>query len=307
MSSEIRFPTLLGLGVLVVGLSLGIFLVTKEQIFTTKATPTELPKKITLANVSATSVSIYWQTEIAISAFIQAGKTSTLGTTYRDDRDSSPQPHQLHFVTLSSLTPNTTYYYKINNGSAIYPEGEPLTFKTITASSPQTHQPLIGTILSSVSQPIEEAFVTLEIPGAQSLATITKTFGNFVLPLSEIRSANLSDNFDLTLGNKNASLTIFNLEKSSKVNFEVPLKESLPSIVLGQDLDLMPKIASPASSPKYDLNGDGVVNSLDLATLYKNFGKNSINKASDLNSDGVVDQKDANILYPLIPHTAPDQ
>lgn len=314
MISKVRIPTLLGLGVLLVGLAVGVFFTTQKSplFWGTKAAPSILPQKITLANLSATSASIYWQTNEKSSCFLQTGTTTSLGTTFRDDRDrEAPKPYRLHFVTLSNLSPNTIYFYKISCNSTFYPLGTPLSFKTLAPIPSSNLSPIIGTVVDKNFQAVEETLVVLDIPGAQSLATITKFGGNFLLPFPWLYNNDLTQSFSFPESSMSAILTIFNQEKSSRINCLLPQKEQvLPLIILGQDLDLLPKPATPAASLKYDLNSDGVVNSLDLSIVYKNFGplrseasKNPKQKKADLNNDGVVDKKDVEAITPLIYHS----
>ncbi|MDO8638343.1 MAG: fibronectin type III domain-containing protein [Candidatus Daviesbacteria bacterium] len=292
MNTGIRIPTLLGIGVLLVGLFGGVFLVSQNQlsIFQTKASKSSEPKKITLANLSGNSASIYWQTDESSPGFIEAGDSPSLGLTFNDDRDiGAPQTHQLHFVTLNNLTPDTTYYYKIVSGSSSFPLDNPLTFKTLSTTETSPTPPLIGQIVDVNLQPISEALINLSIPGTSNLATITKLSGNFILPLT-----NLSN-----LENTSTTLIVFNGEKSSKINLKLPYPQTtLPQIILGQDIDLSAS-ESTNSSPltvKYDLNNDGVVNALDAGIVFGNFGKKGKNILGDLNKDGIVDQKDIDLL-----------
>lgn len=309
MNSEKRIPTILGLGVLIAGLVGGVLLVTTNQIFKTRAGSSDTPKSIALANLSETSASIYWQTDQPTTGFIQAGPSTALGLTFRDERDTqAPQPHQLHFITLNNLTPNTLYYYKISSGAVTYPPGEPFSFKTPTdKTTPLNLPPLIGTIMDSGSQPVTEAIVTLELPEAQSLAAITKVAGNFILPLAEIRNQDLVENLAFPESGLSGKLTVFNQTKLSNIIIKLPFTATtLPQITLGQDLDLSSPPASPAATnSRYDLNSDGVVNSLDLSIVIKNRGKNPKNKQADLNGDNIVDQKDVDIINRFIPNILP--
>lgn len=317
--AETRIPTILGLGVLLAGLAGGVLLVTTNQIFKTRANTSDTPQSIALANISGSQISIYWQTDQPTTGFVQAGPTTALGLTFRDERDSqSPEPHQLHFITLENLTPDTVYYYKVSSGANTYPPGEPFSFKTPTGkTSPSNSPPLIGTVLDSDSQPVTEAMVTLELPDAQSLAVVTKLAGNFILPLAEIRNRDLVESFTFPEAGLSGKLTVFNRTKRSDVIIELPFTATtLPQITLGQDLDLSSPPASPSTAAtRYDLNADGVVNSLDLSTVIKNQGplrqsaseasKNPKNERTDLNGDGVVDQKDIDIINRYIPNILP--
>lgn len=265
MSTGIKIPTLLGIGVLLIGLFGGVFLVSQDQlaIFQTKATKSPEPQKITLVNLSGNSASVYWQTDKAATGFVEAGPNSSLGLTFNDDRDQgAPKPHKLHFVTLTNLLPNTTYYYKIASGANLYPN-QPSSFKTSEITSSSTNSPLIGQVVDENLQPVDEALINLNINGDLNLATSTKISGNFVLPLTSLTEFTV---------NTPATLTAFNGEKSSKVNLTLPFSQTaLPQIILGKDMDLVPleSSASVKTSISGDLNGDGVVNSLDSAIKLK--------------------------------------
>jgi len=304
MQSTFKIPTLLGLGILVTGVALGVFLVTNNQFLglQTKAGPSLVPKNITIANISDTSASVFWQTDQANTGFIQAGLSSLLDTSFKDDRDAqNPQPHQLHFVTLTKLKPSTTYYFKVTSGSLSYPSS-PLSFQTSSTLAPSGTQPIIGTVIDSSLVPIPEALVVLDIPGAQKLATITKIAGNFILPLAELKTADLNTNFDIsTLSGIN--LTVFNLEKTSHLTFPLA-SSSLPAITLGKDLNITPQADPSASPPIYDLNSDGIINALDRVEVINNLGKKMKNKKTDLNNDGVVDQKDVDLINLAIAKTS---
>lgn len=298
MNTGIKIPTLLGIGILLVGLIGTVFLVNQNQlvIFQTRAVKSSEPKNITLVNLSGNSAAVYWQTDDESPGFIEAGPGPSLGLTFGDTRDQgTPKPHKLHFATLTNLSPNTTYYYKIISGTNSYPS-QPLSFKTPELIQNFPNSPLIGQVVDENLQPVNEALINLTIPGAQHLATITKLSGNFILPLTSLYAQEMNKNFDLSL-NTHATLTIFNEEKSSRVSLKLPfIQTSLPQIILGQDLNLLPLESSNSASLKNDLNGDGIINSMDRGIILKNFGKKGKNILGDLNQDEIVDQKDVDIL-----------
>lgn len=257
MNSEIKIPTLLGIGVLTLGLVIGIFLVTTSQVLKSRASQSSSPQNITLTNVSSNHVSVFWQTDQEVPGFIQSGTTTSLGETFTDERDTkAPQSHQVHFITLTSLTPNTVYYYKINSGSESYPAKDTFSFKTPMSITPSNTQPLIGSVIDTNLQPVTEAVATLEIPGGQTLSAVTKTAGNFVIPLAEIYNQQLDNNFVLGQTPITAKLTVSDFVKSSQIIFQLPLTGTLPPITLGENVDL--------TTPS-DLNHDGIINSLDRA------------------------------------------
>lgn len=311
MFSKIKIPTLFGLALLILGLGIGVFLTTQKQFVSLKsqASISLEPQEVTVTNITDTSVSISWRTETATTGFVQAGTSSlSLNSTFVDDRDSgAPRNHQLHFVTLTNLTPHTLYNYKITSGTEIYPPNKTYTFQTAEVGTNSSYQPIIGSVLNNASGAIEEAIVFLDIPGAQKLATVTKVAGNFVLPLASLKTANLDKAFIFPQSGIIANLHFLSNEGKSQASLKLPLKDNvLLPITIGKDVDLTPIESSPAAllSP-FDLNKDGVINSLDMSFLINNYGKKNFDPTADLNHDGVVNQKDVQILNKYIPNTSP--
>lgn len=305
----IKIPTLVGLTILLIGLAGGVYLVTQNQTLKSKAAVSFQPKNINIANLNDTSATIYWQSDEATSGFIQAWIGSQDKSVYRDDRDpSSPESHKLHFVTLTKLQPNTTYFYQIHSGSVTFPE-QPASFKTIATTQTLDWSPLVGTIIDTNNQAVDEVIITLDLPETHKLATITKTGGNFILPLAEVKVADLTSppSPNTTYA---AKLNVLGTLKTAQATILLPPQDvALPPVVLGSNVDLTkqekpvpqitPKISSiSAGINKYDINGDGVVNFTDLSIVLQNFGPtaNSKNPKADLNGDGVIDQKDSNLL-----------
>ena len=85
----ITIPTLAGMGILLLGLIAGVYLVTQNQILKSKASISFVPKEINIVNLSANSAAIYWKTEDKTIGYIQAGASGQPKSTYWDDRDQS--------------------------------------------------------------------------------------------------------------------------------------------------------------------------------------------------------------------------
>ncbi len=306
--TSIRIPTVLGLGVLVSGLVAGVLLVQQNQSLFTQASPTFAPRNITVANISAHSATIYWTTDSPTTGFVQADPTTSLTTTFKDDRDTNaPNDHQLHFITLTNLFANTTYYYQVTSGSDKYPN-QPATFITGPEITNQDYPAVIGTVLGSDQKPINEALITVTLDGSQQLASITKAAGNFVLPFAQIRTAGLDKPF--VINQKNAKLKVFDTTTTSEVLIKVPTSEILPPITLGTSSDFTVERPAPDITPaleQYDLNNDKVVNAVDLSIVKNNKNKKTTDgrlttdeKRVDVNHDGIVDQKDVDLMQDII-------
>lgn len=297
--SRFKIPTILGLGIILVGIITGVFLTLQEQIFTSKASVTLSPQNITLANVSDTEVSISWQTSSPVTSFTTYGKDNPGEQTVLDDRDTNPPAggptsYSVHYVTIKNLLPKTTYQYKIVSGKI---SSEVDKFTTAAPLTSQTgFRPIIGSILDG-DKPLNEGIAYLSIAGATIQSSIVKSSGNFLIPISQIRKIDLSDVYSLT-EDTTAKLTIVSPKGQSIALFKLKdAEKELPPIKIGENLDL----TDIETLDKYDLNSDGKINATDNALILQNFGNPSTssglkNKKADLNGDGVVDQKDLDLM-----------
>lgn len=312
--NKFKIPTLLGLGLILLGLVSGLFLVLREQIFLSQAAPNLTPQNITVTNVTDDSVVISWQTNAAAASFITFGQKNPGEQTILDDRDGNPvpggagpKPHLIHYVTLKNLLPSTNYLFKISSGKLT---SEILKFDT---ASPVTNQtgftPVIGSVLDG-NNPLNDGVIYLSIQDATTQSSLIKTGGNFLIPISQIRKTDLRDIFPLTEG-ATAKLAIRSDKGSASILFKLKTNSApLPAIKLGQDIDLTVPEKTPVPSPtikdldKYDFNSDGKINAADYAIVTSCSRKKpntilpeGISCAkTDINGDRVINQKDMDLM-----------
>lgn len=308
-----RFPTIIGLIVILLFISLGVgFLIFNQQSL--RQTQSQIsPQDIRVVNITDSQATVIWITDKTSTGKVLYGEDD-LSQTASDDRGS--RKLYTHFVTLQGLKENTTYLFKVKSDDLLSPDSAPLEFKTSSQKSSSdalilsSKQPISAAVLTDGETPADDALVTLKIKGAAPLATYTAENGVFVLPLKELRKDDLQTFYNLT-SSTNAELIIESNYKKSIVKIKVPPSEyNLPSLLLGQDVDLTELLASPSAqapklafddnllelTDKYDLNNDKKINSLDLGLVLDNFGKTNFEKKVDLNNDGRVDELDVNII-----------
>lgn len=193
---EKKIPTLLGLGILVVGLVAGIFFIgSGPGIFAPRATPQTTPKQIKITNVTDTGFSISFITDEVTSSFVKYGTApNSLKSQASDDRDSlsgNVGIYNTHHITVRSLQPQTTYYFVIGTGSSntFDNNGQPYSVKTLTKISGATiAQTVYGTVLTQASTPAEGSMVYLNIEGTNELSTLVRSSGTWAIPLSQVRA-----------------------------------------------------------------------------------------------------------------------
>jgi len=279
----------------------------REQILVSKAAPDLTPQKIMLTNLTADSATISWQTNSPAASFVAFGQNNPGEQTVLDDKDTTgPKPHSIHHVTLKNLLPKTKYQFKVVSGKIT---SDVQRFETIEPLLNQTgFSPIIGSVLNG-NTPVNEGLVYLSLPGATIQSAPVKSGGNFLIPLSQISKADLSGAFSPT-EDIVAKLTIYSELSETNVLFKLKSNMApLPPIKLGQSIDLTALEPTPQPNPtttdldKYDLNGDGKINSADNAVILQYLGKNPKNgrdsatyKKADLNGSGKVDQKDLDLM-----------
>lgn len=314
-----RIPTLLGLILLIATLGVGIIFYNYQQNLQKISNPEIPPKSINVVNITDNSATIIWLTSLQTTGLLTWGNSPNLGNSQPDDRDKGdPKKHFVHFSTIKDLNPETDYYYKVRSGLFFYPDSV-LKFRTakklpddkFKADTPGI-KPIIGVVVNLDQTPVDEALVTLKLPGAADLSTLTTTAGNFILPLTSLYVSSFDDLFPINQLTP-AKLIVSRADLKSSVRLNLPMGDSpLPQkIVLGQDLDLLEqtatmsgleKMATESGGPKnpYDLNHDGKVNAHDLSILLDLLGKTihdkDYRKDADLDHDGVIDQKDVDLM-----------
>ncbi|MBP9700054.1 fibronectin type III domain-containing protein [Candidatus Woesebacteria bacterium] len=240
-----HIPTLLGLLILAAGLIGGILVVnnTNTNSFLPRAAPESEPKDVKITNVSDTTFTVSWTTDTKTTGFIQYGTSNlSLTSTAQDDRNQltgESSLYKTHHVTVRSLRPNTTYYFKIGTGNKeLYDNsGKPYETKTVGAISGSA-QTIYGEVVTMDKMPANGAILYVSADNLSPLSVLTQSTGSFVLPLSQARSKNLQQATTLTPTEK---LTLFVVSPSDSSTSLITIKLSdsqpIPEIVLGTNHD----------------------------------------------------------------------
>lgn len=279
-----------------VAVSLGIFLFLYKQKQDYQIKIQYEPEDIKVVNIGSNSATVTWQTtNLTIGSLVWGTSSINLNEEVSDDRDSETTSARVtHFVTLENLEPENEYYFQIKSAGYTFPNS-PLEFKTspLADSKVLAYKPIIGKILNSSLQPVEDALIFLSTPQSSEIATYATAAGNFILPLNNLKTKDLLTN--LVIPNERmATLIIKKAEALSTVKISLSQTGTLPPITLGQDADftLLPQ----PSTPPLDVNQDGEINAVDASIIQSNMGKQPILKQADVNSDGFVDINDLKLV-----------
>ncbi len=201
-----RIPTLIGLGLLMVGVVVGIVLVGRGTGgFLPRAAEGATPKQVRITNITDTGFAVSFITDTVSPGYIRHGTDADRATNQvADDRDQltgGGGEYTTHHVTVRGLLPGTQYYFQIGTGSRdlFDNNGEPFAVRTARAltTAPEART-AYGNIRNEVGNPADGALVYLSVPGASPLSALVKANGSWAVPISGWRTADLSAAFSLT-------------------------------------------------------------------------------------------------------------
>lgn len=217
MKKQIRIPTILGIILTLIGIFLTTLLIKQTTRLFIKASPTALPKNIRLTNLSDTKFTISFITTESTVAFLSSGESKSLGKIFQDDRDvlsGKSDPKTTHYITVTNLKPETSYYFKIGSDRKIYgaknktdklslscldfleidTNGEPFILKTLPSKMVSCREnPLNGEVATKLKLPALGTIVCLEIESLLPISDYVKSNGKWVIPCYNLTLSNSRD------------------------------------------------------------------------------------------------------------------
>ncbi|MCL5970323.1 MAG: Ig-like domain-containing protein [Patescibacteria group bacterium] len=199
-----RIPTLFGFLVISLGLVLTSFLVKNGTIFTSRATPTNTPENIRITNIDDTSFTVSFTTQENTIGTVSYGEAKSMGNIAVDDRDQKIEnlrPNKFHYITIKDLKPEKKYFFSITSGADNFlNNGSP--FETTTGASlstlPKEKNPLLGKVLLTDGNPPLEGIVFVKTADSQTISTLVKKDGSYIVPLNSMRNKNLNEYFSFS-------------------------------------------------------------------------------------------------------------
>lgn len=247
-----RIPTLLGIGLIILGVVFTNVVVKNQTNLNSKASNSEEPQNIKVTNLSDDSFTITYQTDAAVTGSVNYGKNKELGNTELDDLDKEKgefSPKNIHSITVKKLAPGTKYYLAIVSGQKTFlNNGIPFTISTASGiSSPSLSQMTVqGKILLPDGNPPAEALVYLNTESSQLFSSLTAKDGRFNFSLKLLRSSDLSSYIET---NDNTVLKLVAISNSLKSTVLASGNQanSIPTTTLSNDYDFTNKSVSAVS------------------------------------------------------------
>ncbi len=197
MKTPTKIPTIIGL-LLIFALVGSI--IALERIFRSPsgAAGSQEPTNVHITNVSDSSFTVSWLTDVATSGTLLTKTTGISNHVYYDERDLTGKlgTYTTHYIMVRDASPSTDYsLIPLSNGKEYFSDGKPWSIHTPITLSPQSGglEPAYGTIQQTNEQPMGGALVYLTIDGGQELSALTKASGLWLIPLNQIRKNDLTD------------------------------------------------------------------------------------------------------------------
>lgn len=243
MNTTKKIPTLLAVFLLFFTIGIISFAIQNITRFTTTASPSAEPKNVQVTNVSDTTATLIWQTDEPTTGLVTITKGASTLTSY-DERDMTGKMNKYttHSVSIKNLSPNSSYEVSILSNGKKYPSsGKPYqlqTGPTIATIPAAALDPAYGVIKKFDGRPAEGAVVTLILGDSQTLSTLVRSTGSWMIPLNVLRTKNLESYLVTeTPDQLTGTLTAVLDSQRSEALIDAKNISPVPDITLGQTYD----------------------------------------------------------------------
>lgn len=236
-------PTLLALLILlvvIVGLSLSSSQITR--LFSRASTETPVFSNVQISNINETGWSVSFTTDKAVGGVAAFGSSENLGDGIAaDDREivSPNGKYKTHFVTIRVNSPGKYFFCFGNDTSSLDINlcAKKNVIVPASLAGGQNIDPSYGRIVNSSGQGVGGAIVTLQVQGASMVGAISKTDGTFIIPMTSLRTADLSSYFVIE-GEIPETVKITGPDLAvTNITCVTGLDRPFPNLVLGKDGD----------------------------------------------------------------------
>lgn len=246
-------PVPLGLTLALAGLIGGLVLINHANVLFSRASAEAQPQNIKITNIGSTSFVVSWTTTQAASGLISLGETTQVGIIKKDVRDQDTNQmgkFKTHYIFAGNLKPQTKYYFKIlSEGKNYLDSGKP--FEVTTAPEkplPETDL-ATGRILTADNRPVAGALVFLTLANTVTQSAITDSNGNWVIPLSNARTADLTNFSPYDRSAQIEEISVVAENGSARATLTTANDNPTPDIILGQNHNFINQFSPPTATP----------------------------------------------------------
>src|SRR3990167_256933 len=254
-----RIPTFFAFLLLFISIWVTSFLIQKGVIFVGRATPEKSPREVLISNITDSSFTVTFQTlaKTVAAVSIEEKNNPQFVVFYdRNKRTDEQKPFYSHYITVSDLKPKTIYELSILSDGEIYLNGEKkyiVTTGPLITGAPPVQNPIVGKVLLPDGSAASYTIVVIAIEGAQSISSLTKDDGTYIIPTNSIKKTILDDYLTID-GNQEIQLKIIRGDMRASVKSLFKDSELIPPLTLQKNYDFTKtpkqKISSLASQLK---------------------------------------------------------
>lgn len=189
LQNKTKIPTLVGF------LSITFITLLLLRFFSVRPKPSSALKKsitrLEITNISASSATIFWQSEEKETGWLIYGSSpKQMNQLAFDERDiiSKKNSYLTHYISIKGLEAGKKYFFAIVSDNKIITNLNNIPFNFTTLShSPKTRglNPAYGRIIKANNTPLEAAVVLLSTEGKVFASTLTKSTGEWLIPLND--------------------------------------------------------------------------------------------------------------------------
>lgn len=259
MKRNIKLPTILGIFILLISVVIGVYLINSKQVFKLAASVEALPKNVRITNITDSSITVTWTTDIESKGFVKWGKGEL--SLSKIALEEGSEKNTVHSANLMGAEVAGDIFIKINSDGNDYDnDGIPWRAKTTSAKTIQQNNKIAsGTILKPDGSTPAKSIVYLSINGIV-LSALTSDEGNYVIPISTYIN-NISDNTLVEMSVQGG------LSGTSQAVIYPQTIRSVPTMILGRTYDFrsLPQ-TDDSSLPKSNLS---VPESVEISSRFE--------------------------------------
>lgn len=234
---KIKIPTILGLLILTLSLPAATLLVNRRQIFKLGAKLEFPPQEVNVTNITDSSFTVIWTTSEPTTGFVSWGESENkLDKTQQSEMESKSY---LHSSTISGLSPNKKYYFKINSNGNFYSNNdkawETKTAPTKTTMSPSGNIKIGGKVITASGEEAAEILILVKIPGASLISTVTSQNGNWIISLDTVANENLTNYMKLSPEDKATITALAGPKGVATAEIYLKIGQDIPPMILGKN------------------------------------------------------------------------
>ncbi len=234
-----KIPTLVGLLLVLAAVAIFGYAFDRVGPLLSHANASVAPASVMISNINDNGFTVSWTTTTPATGMITVESNNTKHGVVYDEQDPSLGIYTTHTATFRNGNPDTSYRIKIiSNGKQYQDKNGPYIIQTgPTLDGNGTGiEPAFGTVTTNSGQPAAGTLLYLTLENGQTLSTLVKPSGSWVIPLNLVRQESLRA--FITISERiDETLVVRTSVEESHVLTDTLNDNPVPEIVIGKTYD----------------------------------------------------------------------